>query len=208
MKKVLITQRLQAEPSYNELRECLDVRWHKLLLSIGYLPVSFSAFCNVEDFMENVAIDGILLTGGNDLGHYSNNKIDRIRDKSEETLIRYGMLHSIPIMGVCRGMQVIANHFGSKLSKVSNHVAQRHDIIANSQSRFAKQLDKINNTNSYHEYGVTQLGKDLLMSAVSLDNTIEAIEHQELQIFGQMWHCEREHPLVGAQLELVKEFFG
>ena len=179
-----------------------------MLLYMGYFPVTFSALCDVEEFMENVGIDGILLTGGNDLGYYSGSEIDQLRDKSEEALIRFGILHSIPIMGVCRGMQIIAHHFGSKLSKISNHVAQRHDIFANSQSRFAEQLDKIKDTNSYHEYGVTQLGKGLLKSAVGFDNTIEAIEHQQLLIFGHMWHCEREDPFVDEQLELVKAFFG
>ena len=196
------------EPRYQELRECIDVSWYKLLISMGYLPVSFSAYFYVEDFMENVAIDGILLTGGNDLGYYSNNRVDRIRDRAEESLIKYGIRHSIPILGVCRGMQMLAHYFGSSLSKVSNHVALRHEITANSQSRFAGKLSKIKDTNSYHEYGVTQLGKDLLMSAASSDNGIEAIEHQQLPIFGHMWHCERENPFVDAQIELVKEFFG
>ena len=61
--------------------------------------------------------------------------------------------------------------------------------------------------NSFHNYCIYEFGDDLLVSAKSEDNSIEAIEHRKYKIFAQMWHSEREEPFVKAELELIKEFF-
>jgi len=71
-----------------------------------------------------------------------------------------------------------------------------------------KYLINLEKVNSYHNCSVGNIGNDLLVSAKSEDNSIEAIEHTKNKIFAQMWHPEREEPFVKAELELIKEFFS
>ena len=67
---------------------------------------------------------------------------------------------------------------------------------------------KLEKVNSFHNYGVYNIGNDLLVRAKSEDNSIEAIEHTKNKIFAQMWHPEREEPFLKAELELIREFFS
>ena len=53
-------------------------------------------------------IDLIIIPGGNDL--FKNDKLTKVRLKVEKELIKYSLKKNIPLLGVCRGMQVI-NYF-------------------------------------------------------------------------------------------------
>ena len=53
----------------------------------------------------------------------------------------------IPIIGVCRGMQIIQNYFGINLFKISGHIKVRHELYYEGK--------KIN-VNSYHNYGTKE----------------------------------------------------
>ena len=62
----------------------------------------------------------IILPGGNDL--YSKNKMSKTRLKVEFELIKYGLKNDIPILGICRGMQVINLFFKGKQKKIIGHM--------------------------------------------------------------------------------------
>ena len=194
--------------SYYELREALDVKWGELFKELNFLPIILPFECDFEEYFRVIDIDGILLTGGNDLNSLNPSDVSKQRDDFELKLIKYGIENNIPIFGVCRGMQIIAKYFECEFKKVSNQVAIKHKLIVNDKSRYKQYLDKINIVNAYHNYAVELINDDFIVSAWNEDKTIiKAIEHKKYKIFGQMWHSEREKPFNKNELDLIKGFF-
>jgi putative glutamine amidotransferase len=208
MKKIGITQRLDSIKEYDEVRCSLDIKWEELLKTIDAIGISLPINFDFN-FLNDIDISGIILTGGNDLSSKSNDKLSSLRDKSENLYLKYALKKSLPVYGVCRGMQFLAEYFGSTLSEISNHVSCRHNITVIKESNFTSSLKKIKNVNSYHNFAIDQLGNDLEAIAIcNDDNTIEAIEHRKNKIFAQMWHPERENPFNKYNIEVFRDFFN
>lgn len=208
MKKIAITQRLIENTSYHEIRDALDVKWGKLLSELGFIPVILPTEFDFKHIFENIEIDGILLTGGNDLSCIDNNPLNKQRDAFEKNLIKYAIDKSIPLFGICRGLQIIADYFSSSFKKVENHSNVKHSLNISSASKYYENLKNINIVNSYHNYAVNEINDEFITSAFSEDGIIEAIEHKKYKIFGQMWHPEREESFNDKELSLIKKFFN
>ena len=109
MKKVVVTQRVDVTSTYGERRDCLDQRWIELLLSVGLFPVLVPNNLDyVKKLIATEQIDGVLLTGGNSLLNYGGDAPER--DEVEKNLLELAILKNIPLLGVCRGMQIIQNY--------------------------------------------------------------------------------------------------
>jgi len=209
MKKIIvITQRIEYIDKYSEIRESLDSSYLILLRACGYIPIVISYTSNIAEVMNKFKVDGVVLSGGNDLNTCNKNKSSALRDNFEDKLISYCIDNSIPILGICRGLQVIANYFGSTFTSVKNQVAIKHQLLVNPKSYYYDNLIKLKKVNSYHNYGVKELSVDLFSSAYSEEGIIKAIEHRKYKIFAQMWHPEREVPLKKSQINIIKSFFG
>ncbi|SCG81933.1 putative glutamine amidotransferase-like protein yvdE [Proteiniborus sp. DW1] len=208
MKKIAITQRIVENSNYFEIRDCLDVQWASLLRKAGVLPIILPSQYDFNIYFNELEIDGIIFSGGNDLSIYSGSKIDKERDKLEERIIKYAIEKSMPVLGICRGMQFMGHYFGMRLKKVNNHVGQRHEIIINKRSKYYYDLKGINQVNSYHNYGFEEITDEFIASAVSKDGIIEAMEHKYYKIFLQMWHPERQRPFCDNYIGFIKKYFG
>ncbi len=147
-------------------------------------------------FCDMVKADGILFTGGNDLSAYGGNAPER--DGTEEELLRYAMERDIPLLGICRGMQMIAYHFGSKLEKVDGHVRQEHKVYG----RMGRER-----VNSYHGMGILEVKAPIEVLAQTEDGVIEAIRHTGYRIAGIMWHPERVKGFSKEDIEMVTRFY-
>ncbi|SES85073.1 putative glutamine amidotransferase [Natronincola peptidivorans] len=207
MKKIAITQRLVENDSYYEIRDCLDVRWSSMLHDLGFLPIILPSQCNFNIYFNELKIDGIVFSGGNDLGDYSGKEIDKKRDVLEKQLIRYTINKNIPLLGVCRGMQIVGDYFGLTLEKVNGHAGERHEIFINEQSKYFKKLRGKKQVNSYHNFAFKKYTNDFTVIATSKDGIIEAMEHNNNKILLQMWHPEREEPFCKKDIALIKEHF-
>jgi gamma-glutamyl-gamma-aminobutyrate hydrolase PuuD len=208
MKKIAITQRLISNDNYYEVREALDTRWAKLFEELDFIPIVLPIDINFKKYFKHFQIDGIFLTGGNDLNSLNTNDLSRLRDIFELNLISYGIENEIPIFGVCRGMQIVAKYFESTFKKVKNHVAVNHKLIVSQNSKYRDNLLKLDIVNSYHNFAIDKIGNNLIISAFSDDKSIEAIEHTKTKVFGQMWHSERQQPYKKEELDLIKTFFN
>lgn len=208
MKRVAITQRLVSVKDYNEIRTALDIRWTELLIAIDFIPIPVPFGLNVNLFAE-LGINGIILTGGNDLSLHSDDELSILRDNHEKSCIDFAIENSIPVLGVCRGMLLIADYFGSTFVKVEHHVATRHklEVIENSiYKRFLKKVDLIN---SFHNYSIDKLGEGLNKVAIAPEGgVLEAIGHSKYKIFGQMWHPERDNPFNKYNMDLIRSLFN
>ncbi len=208
MKKIFITQRLADNETYFEQREMLDISWGKLFQEINLLPIILPYEYNFENYFKEFKIDGILLTGGNDLNSLNENRLSKKRDEFEKRLISYAIKNCIPIFGVCRGMQIIAQYFGSTFRRIKGQVNIEHQLKVTQNSKYFTYLNQLNKVNSFHNYSIDNISNELIISATSESGIIKAIEHKKYKIFAQMWHSERVEPFNNNELNLIKDFFN
>jgi gamma-glutamyl-gamma-aminobutyrate hydrolase PuuD len=209
MKPIAITARLIANTSYPETQEALDIRWGALFQQAGLLPVLLALqFESLDSLFERFQLQGVLFTGGNDLGRVSDSSLSHQRDDFEKKILSIAIELKIPVLGVCRGAQLIADYFGAEFRPVEGHIDTKHRIIPNPKSRYYSQLNKRESVNSYHNFAIHSLCSDLVVSAKDQEENIEAFEHSTLPIFGQMWHPEREVPFLVEDIKLINKVFS
>tara|TARA_B110000438_G_C15671178_1_gene588228 strand:- start:191 stop:817 length:627 start_codon:yes stop_codon:yes gene_type:complete len=205
MKILAISQRVESVEGYIEKRDCLDQRWSHLILKLGFLPFPLSNLLEPSEIIKSIAPSAIVLSGGNNIARVDESALDisKERDDFEEKLIQIAMEKNIPLLGVCRGMQMINLFFGGSISRQDDHVGAKHKITFSGKSENNPRL-----VNSYHKWSIkkSELGKSLIPLALADDNTIEGFYHKEYPLLGIMWHPEREEPYCIDDLNLIKKF--
>lgn len=210
MKPILVTQRLMKVAEYNEIRECLDIRWVAFLQQCGFLPVILSINANIEDYLNFFMPKGLILTGGNDVACYQpEDFLNKKRDEFELSLLDKLIGKKIPIVGVCHGMQLIAHYFGLPLQKVEGHITDSHPIRINEQSIFGKFYKDGETVNSYHRFAVINNDNTFLTGVrTAKDEIIEGFQHRKYNIAAIMWHPERNEVFNHKDLFFFKDFFA
>jgi putative glutamine amidotransferase len=197
MNLIGVSQRVEYAIKYPETRDALDQRWITFLDECNFTPLLLPNNKKVaQKLIESFEIKGILLTGGNNLIKYGGESKER--DEVEIFLLNYAIDKKIPLMGVCRGMQLIQDSYGIKLVKVTGHVTDNLVITING-------IEK--NVNSYHQYGTYETNINLETWAIAEDGVIKAIKNNEAGIKAIMWHPERQNPFNDEDLKLFKDFY-
>jgi len=160
-------------------------------------------------------LDGLVLQGGADVSPHTYSESptrpewngDRARDLYELELLHEFVDAGKPVLGICRGCQLINVAFGGTLyqdvaSNVpaalahvhSDYDAHRHAIVFPKGSSLGRMFSKAGNAvvNSIHHQAVKDLGRDILIEAVSdPDGIVEAIRYQRASfVMGLQWHPE------------------
>ena len=145
----------------------------------------------------------LILSGGDNIGDSQD------RDETEQKIINYSLEKKIPLIGICRGMQVINTFFGGTIETLENskHVGDPHFVSLNKNFASFLHTEKLQ-VNSFHNNVIRQknLGKNLEPFAMANDDTTEGFYHTKLPIFGVMWHPERT-PNYGNELIIRKIFY-
>ena len=186
--KVIVSQRIKFYKEIKEVRDCIDQSLINWLLKFQYLPflIPNTLYKNKNDarifinWLNHISPDFIILSGGNDVGEFKS------RDNTENKLLKWAIDKKKPVLGICRGMQIMGIYFDGNLKKLKGHLKTKHKLISNYQD-FDQRVVK-----SYHNYGFDDCPTCFNKVAVSPDNTVEAIRHKTLPLEGWMWHPERE----------------
>ncbi len=192
---IVVSQRVIECAERNETNDSLDRALVDVLLGVGLLPVPIpntihkAGRCN--DWLRGVSPRGIVLSGGNDLGQRPE------RDATETFLVMYARDHGVPLLGICRGMQMLASWAGATLKPVENHVRQRHTLAGEIRGE----------VNSFHKFALANCPSDFTVLARSEDGEIEAIRHLHRPWEGWMWHPERESKVREADLARLRSLF-
>ena len=197
MKKILITQRLTRIGIHKELRDNIDIRLPNFIERLNFLPILMpNDLDNPAKFIKNIKFSGVILSGGDDP-----RKKDK-RTKNEKFLINYCLKNEIPLLGICRGAQMINLHFGGKLKKIKNHVRKNHIITGPAIKNKLK-------IKSYHDYGFSKkiLAKNLTILAQSSDKIVKFFCHNNHKLFGIMWHPERNMRFKKFDINMIKKIF-
>lgn len=206
--KLIITPRLDYFSKYKETKISLDINWTEFM---NRSNLKYEIFNYDKKYYFSNNINGLILTGGNTLANYisSNSlqkKISTMRDKAENHLITKCIKKRIPIIGICRGMQLICNYFGMKLSKINKHTATKHKLEIN--EKFKSYINS--EVNSYHSFGLKKQNlseKFINLASHKNSGTIEAFKHQKYPIYGIMWHPERNKKYHSEDINLFKMIF-
>ena len=192
-----------------ERRDSLDQAWSRLLIPLGILPVPLPNLTEpAESIVTEFKLEGIILSGGNDLASLPDAKNTAPeRDNFEHELLKVCSEKGIPVLGVCRGLQLMATHYGGKISEIKGHAGKTHEIKA--RLNRVMPLASRDSVNSYHNFGVKEcdVGGELTIIAVSVDGIVEALAHKKFPQAAIMWHPERMDPFDARDTALIKEFF-
>ena len=207
MRRIGISQRVENLEDRQERRDCLDQAWTTLLFQNRFIPIPLPNLWNRDhSIIEEFGLDGIILTGGNDLSSVKVGKnIAPERDEFESYLIEHAIRIKLPLLGVCRGMQLIANHFSSQIMPLENHIG-RH-IIQVTDTEFITGSSKKIEVNSFHNFAIKSIPEDFMICARSEDGSVEAMRHLNLPIYAIMWHPERV-PTLTINDNILKRVFG
>ena len=182
-------------------------------------------FSNIEEVEK---CDGVLLTGGEDVGPGFYNKpeydvwcddnMNEERDEFELEVMAYSQENNLPLLGICRGLQVANVFFGGTLipdlpsfgkfnhSKFKEGKDKYH-IVTVDRNSFLYEVAQVEQgeINSSHHQSADQVGKELVASAISADGVIEAIERKKPNensfLLLVQWHPER---MIDQNSPLVK----
>lgn len=210
MRKLALSMRVTEASNYFETRNSLAFEYIEFFERLGFLviPVPNNSK-HIEKYIEELDVDGIVLTGGNNVNPSLYNGIEELesvykqRDEVEGRLLDVAVKNNIPLLGICRGFHYINVHFGGTISHdVKNHVKKDHILISQNT------LLNDTKTNSYHNQAILKhnLSSDFDVIAFTKDNVIETIYHKEHKILGVQWHPERQK--MEQDKELILDFFN
>lgn len=181
------------------------------ILAVGGLPLLLPLTENTALIEQLVSVcDGILLSGGVDICpeifgepiHSYCGQIDDKRDAFELSLTHLALEADLPILGICRGVQLLNVALGGSLyqdipSQLENTVCHhaQSGTAYHAVSVFSALYDILGcesiNVNSFHHQSVKALGKGLAITAMTEDDVVEGICLPDRKfVHGVQWHPE------------------
>ena len=178
---------------------------------------------NASDYIDDIMslVDGVILTGGSDVSpqYYGQEPRAKLgmtkpdRDKTETEVFKAAIRDQKPVLGVCRGLQLLNAALGGTLyqdlseneavtiqhDQLSRPSVTTHTVSVDQNSYIHRLIKDGTYVNSYHHQIIDSLAEDLRSTAYSRDGVIEGVESlEELPlIIGTQWHPEtlfKEHP--------------
>lgn len=205
MNRVGISHRVDVIQSRGERRDAIDQRWYTFMLSLGWLPVPLPNIPAhfVGPLMNSLDLSGVILSGGNNIAELNTHADDTApeRDQFEYALIQYSLEHDLPLIGVCRGMQMINHYLGGKLKQAEGHISVYHELV-----NLSSDYDFPKSVNSFHRWAIPSDGLASQLHALASDKegNIEAFTHHSNRVLGIMWHPEREDAFHQQDVKLLK----
>ncbi len=170
------------------------------LAGVGLEPVVSTDAGDISGFA------ALLLPGGGDIDpplyHEENcgsKEIDRPLDERQLSMTDAFVRAKKPILGICKGLQVINVYFGGgiiqHLATAQAHMYHDADSIHECVSLPGSDMERLYGrryvTNSSHHQAVGCMGKGLTVTSFAADGTAESAVHETLPILGVQWHPER-----------------
>ena len=155
--------------------------------------------------------DALLLPGGGDLEPWrygqenlGSRNMDAERDQQEWDLLDLFVWQRKPVLGICRGLQVINVYFeGTLIQNLEGHSAvngaDRYHAVQTTDGNMAALFGDRVVVNSAHHQGIDRLGMGLTVFQKAPDGIIEGVFHESLPVWAVQWHPERLGMCVGER---------
>ncbi len=202
----------EGEPASHEM--ALGLKYLKALEAAGAIPLVVPPLAPELALALLDRVDGICLSGGPDLDpraygedlHPATGPVESDLDEFELALTRAADARGLPILAICRGMQLLNVARGGTLhqhlpDRVSGEIDHRqtapggqptHAVTLAGDTHVAQvlRIDQAE-VNSFHHQAVDRLGDGLIVAGRAPDGTIEAIEATDREfVLGVQWHAE------------------
>jgi putative glutamine amidotransferase len=197
----------------------------RLLQEIGVVPLLVPNVLDApQDYVMALRAEGLILTGGGDVAparygqpNRGSRGIAPERDETEWRLLDLALARGWPVLGICRGLQVLNLYLGGSLIQdLPSHDGRflphdsddPHAVDLVDEAVAALLGTRTLLTNTYHHQGVTaaELAPDLIPFAVCSDGVIEGVRHPALPVLAVQWHPERPTPSAQADRRLLNAF--
>jgi len=202
--------------NYKEEKSSLADAYVKAVIKAGGIPILIPVTTN-KAVLENIIshIDGLILSGGGDVYapffdeelHPSVNDYNIDRDQYDLALIHLATEQQMPVLGICRGIQILNVAFGGTLiqdipsqvpdskivhSQTETRDVATHSVQINPESKLYQIVKKNDlQVNSFHHQALKVVATGFNAVAFSGDGIVEAIESNEGKaILGVQWHPE------------------
>lgn len=194
-------------------RQYVSDAYIQAILGAGGVPVVLPVVVDQEAIAEQAdLVDGLLLSGGGDIqpqlfGEEPVCQLGKVlpeRDLHELSLVKIAVTAAKPILGICRGCQLLNIALGgsiyqhlSPLETNLQHDQQSpgyytgHTVILEAGSKLASLWGTVVMTNSFHHQAIKVAAPGMNITARTKDGIVEAIEHDTAPfIVGVQWHPE------------------
>ena len=202
----------EGEPASHEM--ALGLKYLQALEAAGAIPVVVPPLAPelAQSLLDRV--DGVCMSGGPDIDpraygedrHASTGPVESGLDDFELALARAADGRGLPMLAICRGMQVLNVARGGSLHQHLPDLARgeidhrqsapgaqtTHAVALSESSRVARILERVQTeVNSFHHQGVSRLGEGLVITGRAPDGTVEAVEATDRDfVVGVQWHAE------------------
>ncbi len=209
--RIGITMREVRAAGYDELRDALARDWGRFMAAAlpeaAWLPIPNLGGAAAAAFCDRWYLQGLILSGGDDLG------ATPLRDETERALLDHFSVRGLPVLGICRGLQLMWTQFGGELARVDGHAATRHPARCVRDTAFGAHEGETREVNSFHAWGivagVVHAGSRRLVPFACDDGGhVEGAASPDGSIVGVMWHPEREAPAHPQDVALARQVFG
>ncbi len=190
-------------PLYNKRLDTIWILSHyfDMIKALGGLPIMLPFACERKDMDQLLdLLDGVVFTGGQDVNpSYYNEKpkpelgnVSDKRDRFEWNFLDFVLESKIPVLFICRGLQIINVKMGGSLyqdikSQVKTEILKHsygddraqdlvHKVIYQKGSKFDYIFEDEFEVNSLHHQAVKDLGKNLRVNLLSEDGIVEGLE--------------------------------
>ncbi|OOB76822.1 MAG: hypothetical protein BEN19_03865 [Epulopiscium sp. Nuni2H_MBin003] len=185
-----------------------------VLNKLGAMPILLPFTDDISLVKAQVDLcDGILLSGGDDItpylyGEEPNPKLGEYNeaiDRYQLNMTNETIQQNKPLLGICRGAQIINIIFGGSVYTDMSYVPEKtllhmqtgkrrdvcHTMVTKKGTKMHQYFGDEILINSFHHQAISTIGTGLIVSATAKDNIVEAIENNDLKYcVGVQWHPE------------------
>jgi len=218
-----ITQRVSVVPEYGERRDALDQAWARFFSACDLDPLIIpNGLADPCAYIQKMGVKGLVLTGGNNFSDavktIRNRPVCNLpqcddlapeRDETEIALLKQSIENDLPVIGVCRGMQLLNLFYGGEISSVKNHVGLYHNLTTRRGVEIPFEIMFDKKVNSFHDFGIHSSGMSLEFDILAqTGDVVESFIHRKYPHMGIMWHPERNVKPSVNDIDLFRKYFA
>jgi putative glutamine amidotransferase len=184
----------------------------------GGEPLTFLAVSGSDWTQRLDGIDGVLMPGGADVdprnyGQDPNSDhlygIDPMQDEVDISLIRHVLAVGLPMLAICRGLQITNVALGGTLTQHmdSPHLHHVASVTVDSHAAELGLTDSTLEASCYHHQAIDELADGLTVIARAAEGHVEAVKIESTGwAFGVQWHPEDNYDTERGQSEIFEQF--
>jgi len=195
--KIGITPSIK-ETHKNQFEYCVDI---KLIDFLKYCFIKPKIFIINDLDFDTRNVHFVIISGGNDIYYLNRNKKNLLRNHLDNTILKKTIKQKIPTLGICYGAQFISSFFKNKLLKKKGHIRKKNKIFIKDKKYLNKNFIEVK---CFHNF-LIKTTKNIEQIGVCKDQTTEFFKIKNKNVYGMMWHPERNPSIKKLNKKILKK---